>query len=133
MSIFPHASGRLIVVLAETAGLEATSAGARPAGPRLRPLVPDLPRLEGARPEAGPPPLLVGTPVEAVGGMHPWDAAHEAVKNASVLESAVRIEYAEPDFEQSFPFQRPHDLGLEATREPCTVDPMDRDWPPSQV
>ena len=133
MNIFPHASGRLIVVLAETAGLEATSAEARPAGPRLRPLVPDLPRLEGARAEAGPAPLLLGTPVDAVGGMHPWDAAHEAVKNASVLESAVPIQYAEPDFEQSFPFQRPHDVGLEGTREPCSVDPMDRDWPPSQV
>ena len=50
LPMIPHASGRLIVVLADTAGLEATSAGARPAGPRLRPLVPDLP-LEGARPE----------------------------------------------------------------------------------
>ena len=109
--MIPHASGRLIVVLADTAGLEATSAGARPAGPRLRPLVPDLP-LEGARPpEAGPAPLLVGTPIAAAGGLHPWDAAHEAVRDASVLESAVPIEYAEPDFEQSFPFQRPHDVG----------------------
>ena len=34
MQILPHASGRLMVELSDTAGLEAASAEARPAGPR---------------------------------------------------------------------------------------------------
>ena len=132
MGILPHASGRLIVVLSESAALEAAESGSRRAGPRLRPLVPDLP-AEGARLETGPAPLFVGAPVEEAGGLHPWDAAHAAVRNASVLESAVPIEYAEPDLLQAFPFRHPHQAGLESAREPCTVDPMDDDWPPDVV
>jgi len=132
VSVLPHASGRLIVVLSDSTAYEAATTEARRVGPRLRPLVPDRP-LEGAMLETGPAPLFVGTPVHEAGGIHPWDAAHEAVRNAAVLESAVPIEYAEPDFLQQFPFQRPGDTGLEAAREPCTVDPMNDHWPPKAV
>jgi hypothetical protein len=64
--------------------------------------------------------------------MHPWDAAHRALDDASFLESPVRPSYAEPDLVQAFPFRRGRDPELEDRADVCRVDAMNPEWPPQQ-
>jgi hypothetical protein len=69
--------------------------------------------------------------------MHPWDEAHAALADASLagLESTARIDFAEPDFVQTFPVRTGERAGLEsaARGEPCEVRNLDADWPPAEA
>jgi hypothetical protein len=90
--------------------------------------------LESIAPPAGgdqaPPGWVAATP----GGrrQHPWDEAHAVVRQPpGGLESVAAGAYAEPDFVQSFPFERPDiGTGLEsAANAPCGEQGPDLFWP----
>ncbi len=62
---------------------------------------------------------------------HPWDQAHRAVRDPAVvgLESVSAPAYAEPDFEQTFPFPRADGGGLESVAaSPCEPGGPDDFW-----
>lgn len=62
---------------------------------------------------------------------HPWDAAHRLLRRPAPagLETAAPT-YAEPDFVQEFPTERPIDRPLESfSAPPCADQPPDGFWP----
>ena len=51
--------------------------------------------------------------------MHPWDIAHDVLDapEAAGLESAGDLQFVEPDFAQSFPYELPEPEPLESALE----------------
>jgi hypothetical protein len=63
--------------------------------------------------------------------VHPWDRAHELVSapTPAVVGGPAAVSFAEPDFEQVFPFPQPSGGGMELfRRSPCDELDYDRDW-----
>src|SRR5262249_32823412 len=77
----------------------------------------DVEALEGVRPFDGPS-IEGWLPIATrrAASLHPWDEAHAAfVEPARAgLEATAPIEFVEPDFEQSLPFQAPEPSPLES-------------------
>jgi subtilisin family serine protease len=66
--------------------------------------------------------------------LHPWDQAHGVldVPSAIGLESAAAVDYVEPDFVQTFPYQTPEPDSLESALERADACPhraVDVVWP----
>ena len=82
--------------------------------------------------ETGAAPTAWAAVPAVAASVHPWDRAHEAVTAtaAAATESSPAAFFAEPDFEQAFPFPQPASGGMELfRRSPCTDLDEDRDWP----
>jgi subtilisin family serine protease len=87
------------------------------------------PGLEGTHPSAGE---WAVAPSPAGPAVHPWDRAHQAVREPAAigLESTAAPAYAEPDFVQTFPFPRADGGGLESgATGPCDDRGPDTFWP----
>ena len=83
---------------------------------------------------AGAPPTVWAAAAPANAAEHPWDQAHRAITAAAAAPAAVgappAATFAEPDFEQAFPFPRPASGGIEMLRRsPCEDKDPDGDWP----
>lgn len=66
--------------------------------------------------------------------MHPWDVAHGVLDcpKAAGLESARELQFVEPDFEQSFPYELPEPETLESAlerAESCVRRGINSHWP----
>lgn len=63
-------------------------------------------------------------------GIHPWDAAHEALDKQDVLEGREEVTYLEPDFVQGFPICEPRPESFQ--RGQCEISGYNNDWAPSE-
>jgi hypothetical protein len=77
----------------------------------------------------------IGAVESALRSEHPWDQAHRAVADLSVvgLEAATPPQHAEPDFVQRFPYGGPDDTPVSAldSASPCQQNGPNAFWPPS--
>ena len=91
---------------------------------------------EGPRTQQGDPTQWI-TPIQLTGkseNMHPWDIAHGVLDYppAAGLESGQELQFVEPDFEQSFPYQLTEPETLESAlerAESCVRRGIDSHWP----
>lgn len=91
---------------------------------------------EGPLTQQGDPTQWI-TPIQLTGkseNMHPWDIAHGVLDYppAAGLESGQELQFVEPDFEQSFPYQLTEPETLESAlerAESCVRRGIDSHWP----